>query len=332
MPPLLYLLILIGAVGCQRSFEHTRPWNEPPAWSPATARINGNHADKPLPEFAEDRLSAQQKVELEAARKIPMTVAMPPKFETAPLNRQIYSNWFFRGYTFTEATGWMHHHHSLYVNVTPARRPIIEGWLDGQQQARIQRIQSVVDSMHSNRPRGTKAASEFTILSLNAKANNPAAGPDERCLSIFALFRDFIKPGCTPQEIHGVLTDTRWLELTNILGIYVLAGWIPVDFKGGRETPFVVSVLPAIKPSTGRPPNLGYHIYFTLTGGASRPAKSAYGILTGEHAWDTNTQLVEFALCYPDGTIECVTKSGTRRFKQFGQKNQPIKATARMPR
>jgi hypothetical protein len=147
MRPLLYLLALVGAVGCRHSSEHTRPWNEPLAWSSGRARVDGSQADKPLPEFAEVGLSIRQKLLLEAARRIPMTVAMPSKFEYSPLNHEIYTNWFFRGYTFTEATGRMHHHHSLYKDVTPARRPIIEGWLDGQRQADIHRIQSGVDSM-----------------------------------------------------------------------------------------------------------------------------------------------------------------------------------------
>ena len=175
----------------------------------------------------------------------------------------------------------------------------------------------------------SKASSEFTISSLNAKANDQATGPDERCLSIFSLFRDFIKPGSGPNEIHAALTDTRWLEQTNILGIYVLAGWIPVDWEFGKETPFVVSVLPRIKPSSGRPPNLGYHVYFTLAGGASRSAESAFAILTGQQRWNTNAVIREFALCYPDGTIECVTRSGVRRFNQFGQVTRPNPFQAR---
>ena len=164
-----------------------------------------------------------------------------------------------------------------------------------------------------NSPR-TKTPNAGKIASLNAIANDIAADPDERCSSVFSLFQQFIKAGSTPHEIHAVLTDTTWLEQTNVHGIYLLSGWIPVESEFGRDTPFVVFVLPAIKPSTGRPPNIGYHIYFTLAGGGSRSEESAFTILTGQQEWDTKATLKEFALCYPDGTIERVTKSGTRKF------------------
>jgi hypothetical protein len=163
----------------------------------------------------------------------------------------------------------------------------------------------------------TNILSAQTVASLNAIANDIGADPDERCSAIFSLFRHFIKPGSTPHEIQAVLTDTRWLEQTNVHGVYLLAGWIPVQWEFGRDTPFVVFVLPASKPSSGRPPTLGYHVYFALAGGASRSEESAFGILTGQQTWDRKAILKEFALCYPDGTIERVTKSGTRKFNMW---------------
>ena len=152
------------------------------------------------------------------------------------------------------------------------------------------------------------------VISLNTTANDEAAGPDERCRAVFSLFQQFIKPGSTPSEIHEVLTDTRWLAQTNIQGIYVVTGWVPVEWEPGKDTSFVVSVLPQLKPSSGRPPNLGYHIYFTLAGGASRSEESAFAILTSRQTRDSKAVLKEFALCYSDGTIERVTKSGSRKF------------------
>ena len=166
----------------------------------------------------------------------------------------------------------------------------------------------------------TNTPSPQTVASLNATANDTAATPDERCNAIFSLFRHFIKPGSTAPEIHSVLTDTRWLEQTNIHGIYLLGGMIPVDCDFRHETPFVVSVLPALKPSGGWPPNAGYCIYFTLGGGASRSRESAYAVLTGLQSVDTNAVLKEFALCYPDGTVEHIRKWGTRRFN-FSQRS-----------
>jgi hypothetical protein len=156
-----------------------------------------------------------------------------------------------------------------------------------------------------------------SIASLNAIANDNSADPDQRCLAIFSLFQQFVKSASTPSDISAALTDTRWLEKTNIHGFYVLSGWIPVNTDFGTDMPFVVAVLPSVKPSTGRPPNLGYHIYFTLAGRASRSEESAFAILTGQANWDTKALLQEFALCYPDGTIERTTKSGSRKFNMY---------------
>ncbi len=151
------------------------------------------------------------------------------------------------------------------------------------------------------------SASAPSIASLNATANDAEQVPDDRCLAVFSLFKDFIKPGSTPREIQAVLTDARWLNQADLRGIYILAGWIPVRTHH-RGTEFVIEVLPKIKPSTGRPPNCGYHIYVALSGVESE--ESAYAILTGQPTDDAQAVLDEFALCYPDGRIEVYTESG----------------------
>ena len=163
-----------------------------------------------------------------------------------------------------------------------------------------------------NLPRASLSTGQ-TVARFNAIANNLAADPDERCRAIFSLFQDFIKPDSVPHDIQAVLTDTRWLDRTNLIGIYVLAGSIPVDLDSLDVTPFVISVLPAVKPPKGRPPNLGYQIYFTLAGEYCRSEKSAFAIITGKQTWDEKAVLKQFALCYPDGTIERVTRLGTRQ-------------------
>jgi hypothetical protein len=146
-----------------------------------------------------------------------------------------------------------------------------------------------------------------SISYLNATANDAEETPDERCLAIFSLFKDFIKPGSTPREIQAVLTDTRWLEPKNLRGFYILLGWIPVQTHQSG-TAFVIEVLPKVKPSTGRPPMCGYHIYVALSGVHSD--ESAYATLTGQPTHDTQVILDEFALCYPDGRIEVFTAAG----------------------
>jgi hypothetical protein len=155
------------------------------------------------------------------------------------------------------------------------------------------------------------------VASLNTTANDQSADPDKRCRAVFSLFEQFINPGSTPSDIHEALTDTRWLAQTNVHGVYFLSGWIPVDAKFGEDTAFVISIMPQFKPSSGRPPNLGYHIYFTLAGSSSRSEQSAFDILSGQQTWDAKAVLKEFALCYPDGTIRIITKTGSRKFNMW---------------
>jgi len=143
----LCFVAALSLVGCQHAPEEKPPWNQPLAWSPESASTNWMGSDKPLPEFAEDTLSEKQKAELAKLRKTPVALVMQSSFEYDLAKVEIYQEWLFRGYTFTKATGMEFHHHSFYQNVTPERRPIIEGWLDGQLQAFTERILAVSAEM-----------------------------------------------------------------------------------------------------------------------------------------------------------------------------------------
>jgi hypothetical protein len=140
-------LLLLSLVACRHPPEPIPPWNRPPVWSPG-AETSGWRLDvAPLPESAEDNLSEHQRATLQRVRAQPVTVSIPPEFENSSTKREAYTNWFIRGYTFTKATGSKHHHHGLYRGVTPDRRPIINGWLDGQSEAEMERIQSILHDL-----------------------------------------------------------------------------------------------------------------------------------------------------------------------------------------
>jgi hypothetical protein len=152
-----------------------------------------------------------------------------------------------------------------------------------------------------------KAKAEV-IARLNEAANDSTRTAGERSQAVFRLFRGFIKPGSSVQDIPGVLTEPSWLERTRIHGAYVVTGWLPVDWDHFKDTAFVLHLFPeGDKPSA-------WHIYFTLSGASQRPERSAMEILRGQRLWDTNTRLAEFALCYPDGLIEKVTAEGIHAY------------------
>lgn len=144
MRPQLLILVLLGFVACRHSPEQLPPWNPPLAWTPGASETGVESDPKPLPESAEDTLSEQQRAALQEVRARPVTVEIPARFDRFPAKREVYTNWFLRGYTFTRATGLRHHHSGFYhgQKVTADRLPMIRGWIDGQCQADIEFIGS----------------------------------------------------------------------------------------------------------------------------------------------------------------------------------------------
>jgi hypothetical protein len=159
----------------------------------------------------------------------------------------------------------------------------------------------------------TAKARTEVIARLNEAANDPARTTGERALAVFSLFRGFVKPGSLARDIREIVTDPRWLDHTRIYGVYVLAGWVPVNFDF-EDTAFSLHLFPE-----GEKP-VAWCVYITLSGAAQRPEKSAMEILRGQRQWDTNTRLVEFALCHPGGLIEHVTMQGVHSSYPFGRR------------
>ena len=152
-----------------------------------------------------------------------------------------------------------------------------------------------------------------SIAELNVRANNPTNSQAGRALAVFTLFRHHIRPGASAPEVHRVLTDTRWLQRTDLYGVYALRGKIPVQMTF-EDTVFVIHLFR--ETDENRSP---WHIYFRLAGENLRE-EDALAFLRGDPTTAGNRKLLEFALCFPHSTkprnlpgrIEIFTNKGNR--------------------
>lgn len=140
------------------------------------------------------------------------------------------------------------------------------------------------------------------IASLNAVANDTSADPDVRCLAISRLFEDFVQPGCTIAELRTVLTDLRWLERTNLHGVVVIGGAIPVDF--GRGPVFYI----LLRTAASR----GDAVYLAFSENGPSSDDECLALLKHGSNHDAQVRLVEFAVCWQDGYTDVFTKDGKR--------------------
>jgi hypothetical protein len=155
----------------------------------------------------------------------------------------------------------------------------------------------------------TVLTSAESIAALNTIANNLGNHRAERARAVFKLFANYIKPGQTAAEVHKVLTDTAWLQDTNLHGVYDIAGWVPVELTT-EDTVFGLKLFSEATDS-----NLGpWMIWFRLTG-HDRTEKEACAFLRGDMTLVGKPQIVEFALCFPS---ERPLHSG--RTERFGRR------------
>ena len=126
---------------------------------------------------------------------------------------------------------------------------------------------------------------------LNALANNPTTNRAERARAVFTLFANYIKSGQTAEDVHRVLTDTTWLESAHVDGVYMLAGWIPVEIGSGG-TVFCVHLFADKKGLSD------WVIYFRISGSSDWREEDASAFLRGKSLVG-NPKLIEFALCFP---------------------------------
>lgn len=136
------------------------------------------------------------------------------------------------------------------------------------------------------------------ISSLNVLANDVSADPEARCHAIFQLFDDFAKPGCTVAALRTVLTDTRWVQKTNVHAITAVGGFIPVELGPG---PVFIASGPLV--GTKQHP-LYYDIYFRLSEDGPESVDGCLAMLKNKGDHD-NVRLIEFALCDPGPERYC---------------------------
>src|SRR5690242_9637837 len=70
-----------------------------------------------------------------------------------------------------------------------------------------------------------------SIATLNATANSPSSTPADRGRAICRLFAYHLRPGCSTADVRLVLTDTHWLQSTNLYVFNALLGWLPLEMK-----------------------------------------------------------------------------------------------------
>ena len=150
---------------------------------------------------------------------------------------------------------------------------------------------------------------EELVLTANDSAKSEAA----RAQAIFSLFAYQLHsgltgnglqlhPGVTSKIAHAIFKDTAWLRNSNIRPIRVLAGLIPVNWPRG-DTIFSVNLFSDAIGEQWSPWSIYLHFSGELQDG------DALAFFSDTNPYQ-NTNLVEFALCFPDGRIERFSKDG----------------------
>jgi len=147
----------------------------------------------------------------------------------------------------------------------------------------------------------TSLKSSIPISTLNALANDASTNRTVRAKAIFTLFANYVKAGCSAEDIKRVLTDTRWLKKSHVEAIQNLDGWIPLGFTG-HETWVCIELFPL----KWDPPYDQWLIYFSMTG-RGRSDQEAWAFLRGDTTLADSPKMIEFALCFPYG----------KRFERF---------------
>ena len=149
---------------------------------------------------------------------------------------------------------------------------------------------SVIGCVHHPRYGGywtghSALSNRGSIATLNVTANSQSSSPTDRGRAICRLFAYHLRPGCSAADVRLVLTDTRWLQATNLYVFNDLLGWLPLEMP--PDTTAYSLVLDG-----------GYSICFSLTG-ADRSAADGLAFLRGDAALAGNPKMVEFALGFP---------------------------------
>jgi hypothetical protein len=150
-----------------------------------------------------------------------------------------------------------------------------------------------------------------TVESLNAIAKDSIFPREDRARAVFKLFANYIRPGFTAEEVHKVLTDTSWLQDTNLFCPLLRTGWRPVSGEMPRD--HYCSVI--LFPDEADKPFGGWGIEIIISSSGHPLEKEALAFLRGETMLEKNARIIEFALCFPG---EQNLGRYRRRFEKFG--------------
>lgn len=127
-------------------------------------------------------------------------------------------------------------------------------------------------------------------------AQTPAARHAARIASrarkIFARFKNHVRIGMPSAAIAKALASSTWLKKTNLYGVYVLGGMVPVNISAPNSTVFCLHLFPNSK---GWSP---YVVYFRLSGKSGLTKQQGYAYLGGNLA-NPAIRLAEFAHYHP---------------------------------
>lgn len=140
------VVVLRLMAGCSTK-QPERPWNEPAAWKPGTQVGK----ESLYPDDNESRLTAAQKEKLEQLRLTWRPIELATPYDGDPALRALYLDWYGRGYTYYEATGYdtMPPHYNQPSD--PAQRAKSAGWDAGELAARLQHMERVFDEFSARR-------------------------------------------------------------------------------------------------------------------------------------------------------------------------------------
>jgi hypothetical protein len=139
------------------------------------------------------------------------------------------------------------------------------------------------------------------ILELRRVADYGSAGGEARSKAVFSLFAKYLQPPRGKAAVRQVLGDAPWVRSAAIRAITSIAGWIPVS---PMDSVFDLTLFGGFNR---------WGIYLRMTG-MNGETESAQAFLQGRVGLQVAPQLVEFALCYPDGRIERYYEGGMCAF------------------
>jgi hypothetical protein len=161
----------------------------------------------------------------------------------------------------------------------------------------------------------SRLKSAATLAELHQIADDATVEREKRAEAIFSLFANHVKLPQGAAALSEIVKCKNWLNDTNLYGVYMVAGMIPVELTF-EDTVFCLHLFPVKKDWSD------WVIYFRLSGGSGRTADEARAFLRGAAELKGDPKLLEFALCFPDegalsriGRIERFTEKGIAVFQ-----------------